>query len=384
MNTQTQVIDPSLLTMTLIHHGGHRAQAWWRSAVLYEYAFTVSEQPDLAARALPGAHSLGIDGVVLPSGGRPITASVAKELVALHHDHDLRIIPSLAPSRAEAGMIADAQIWLEAGADGIDMRSALAAHQVRDSRPFQALVASYLDDGLLAGSMRNAADLREHIAEHWLGHLRDDSLTDVAFHASAIRAAITENFTTRDALGATPAWTTTYALYRCGPAGDSWQADRMSPQRVRAIAMMVLALPGAVYLLQGEEVGMRDWAAAHDSGERTEAVLRAQRCQLDDPDSMFTHYRRLLHVRRRHNLGTGTVAWVDGLHDPQRCVQFLNRCFLMVLNTSNQRLTIPAGSNIVHASTPVGVKMEGERIVRPASAVMIELPPFASCEHPGS
>lgn len=379
-----QTLDPSLLTMTLIHHGGHQQQAWWRSAVLYEYAFTVSEHGEVVKDALPGAVALGVDGVVIPSGGEPIAAARAKELVSLHHGASLRVIASLAPSRGEDGMLADAQTWLEAGADGIDLRSALATRRLQDSRPFQALVAAYREDGLLAGSMRTAADLPAHVAEHWLGHLRDDSLTDVAWNAAAIREAITVNFATRDALGATPAWTTTYALYRCGPAGESWQADRMSTKRVRAIATMVLSLPGAVYLLQGEEVGLRNWASDNDPAARTAAVLTAQRAQMDDPASMLSHYRRLLHLRRHHDLGRGTVAWVDGLKNTAGCVQFLNRCFLVLLNTGKGQLTLPAASNIVAASAPIGVRAEGERVVPANAAVMLELPPFASCEHPGS
>lgn len=376
------MLDPSLLTMTLIHHGAHREQTWWRSAVLYEYAFTVSEHFEVVASALPGARALGVDGVVIPSGGQPIGAAQADELTELHHQAGLRVVASLAPSRGEDGMIADAHTWLEAGADGIDLRSALASKRLHDSRPFQALVAAYRDDGLLAGSMRNASDLPAHVAEHWLGHLRDDSLTDVAWQAGAIRQAITENFATRDALGATPAWTTTYALYRCGPAGESWQADRMSTKRVRAVAMMVLSLPGAVYLLQGEEVGLRNWASDNDPAARTQAVLAAQRAQMDDPSSMLSHYRRLLHLRRHHDLGRGTVAWVDGMHNANACVQFLNRCFLVVLNTARNQLTLPAASNIVAASAPIGVRAEGERVVPANAAVMLELPPFASCEHP--
>lgn len=384
MSIQTQVFDPSLLTMTLIHHGGHRQQTWWRSAVLYEYAFTVSEHFDVVAKAMPGASALGVDGVVIPSGGQAISSKRASALVEAHHAAGLRVVASLAPTRGEDGMIADAQTWLAAGADGIDLRSALASKRLADSRPFQALVAAYREDGLLAGSMRTASDLPAHVAEHWLGHLRDDSLTDVAWKASAIRKAITENFATRDALGATPAWTTTYALYRCGPAGESWQADRMSTKRVRAIAMMVLSLPGAVYLLQGEEVGLRNWASDNDPAARTDAVLAAQHAQMDDPSSMLSHYRRLLHLRRRHDLGRGTVAWVDGLKDTSTCVQFLNRCFLVLLNTAHSQLTLPAASNIVAASAPIGVRAEGERVVPANAAVMIELPPFASCEHPGS
>lgn len=367
-----------LLTMTLVHPADRGPQPWWRSAVLYEYAFVAGQCPDLARACVAEAVVLGTDGAVLPTGVESVDTATAADIVAAHHDAGLRLIPSLAPSRGQDGMLADAELWLEAGADGIDLRSALAAGIVHNSGPFHALLAHYGDDLLLAGAMRTADDLPAHLAEQWLGHLRDDSLTDVPWKTDAIRAAVTENFQLRDALGATPAWTTTYAMYRIGPSGQSWQADRMSPARVRATALMVMALPGAVYLLQGEEVGLRDWSLDQEPHERCQMVKRLHAEQHNNPASMVEHYRRSLHLRREFQLGSGTVAWVDSHTAELSLLQLVNRRHLIILNTTAAAVTLPAEMSVVHASADMRRLADGRLVLPADTALMSHLPDFGT------
>lgn len=367
-----------LLTMTLVHPADRGAQPWWRSAVLYEYAFVAGQCPELAVECVAEAVALGADGTVLPTGVDRLDPATAADIVAAHHRAGLRLIPSLAPSRGQDGMLADAELWLDAGADGIDLRSALAAKIVHNSGPFHALLARYGDDLLLAGAMRTTDDLPTQLAEQWLGHLRDDSLTDVPWQAAAIRAAVTGNFQLRDALGATPAWTTTYAMYRNGPAGQSWQADRMSPARVRATALMVMALPGAVYLLQGEEVGLRDWSLNQEPHERCRAVQRSHAEQHNNPASMVEHYRRSLHLRREFQLGSGTVAWVDSDAAAPGLLQLVNRRHLIILNTSTAAVTLPAEMSVEHASADMRRLADGRLVLPADTALMSHLPDFGT------
>lgn len=370
-------MDPALLRLSVVHHAVRSPQPWWRSAVLYEYSLAASEHPELAIECIDQAADLGVHGAVVPTGAAPVERSHAQAIVAAHHDAGLRVLPSLAPARGQRGLLADAETWLECGADGIDLRSALAAGQVEHTGPFHALVHSARDDGLLAGAMRSRDDLAGHLADAWLGHLRDDTLTDVPWEASAIRQAVTTTFTSRDALGASPAWTTTYALYRCGPRGDSWQADRMPVDRVRAVALMVMGLPGAVYLLHGEEVGMRDWSLETDPRERTRRVREAHAQQRQDPASMVEHYRRCLRLRAEYELGTGTVAWVEGHRYGPDLVAALNRTQLLVLNASREAIWLPEHTEVAHSSTSLRRRADGELQLPANAAVMITLPPFA-------
>ena len=380
LDPHTTTLRPDLQTMTLVHRAGRGEQAWWRSVVLYEYSFTAGAQPALATECIADAVRLGVDGVVVPSGPDAISPEVAAQIVSAHQAAGLRVIASLAPSRGQDGLLADAETWLNAHVDGIDLRSALAAKQVTSTGPFHALIAEHCHEGLLAGAMRERDDLTGHLAEDWLGHLRDDSLTDVPWNADEIRNAVTKTFNTRDALGASPAWTTTYALYRTGPAGDSWQADRMPVARVRAAALMVIALPGACYLLQGEEVGLRDWSLDHDPAARVAQVHEAQLAQANDPTSMFEHYRRSLRLRDDYQLGTGTVAWVDGAHRASGTLELLNRCMLIVLNTAAEPVLLPESVKLQHASTDIRRLSDGRLVVPSDAAAMIELPPFAMSE----
>ncbi|OKL54078.1 hypothetical protein BSZ39_06070 [Bowdeniella nasicola] len=376
----TTTLRPDMNTMTLVHRASRGTLAWWRSVVLYEYSAEAATHAEAAIDCVADVTRLGADGVVIPSGAQPISSADAAAIVSAHHEAGLKVVPSLSPSRGKDGLLEDAQTWLAAGADGIDLRSALAVDHDLATGPFHALLAEHLDDGLLSGAMRERDDVADHLAEDWLGHIRDDSLTDAPWDADEIRDSITRTFATRDALGASPAWTTTYALYRRGPSGTSWQANDHSPNRVRATALMVMALPGACYLLQGEEVGLRDWSLDQAPAERAQRVRAAQLEQEFDPTSMFEHYRRSLHLRRGHRLGTGTVAWIDGAHRADGTLELLNRCLLTVLNTSSRPVALPEAVNLVHASTDIRRLSDGRLVLPSDAAAMIELPPFAGSE----
>ncbi|MGB2875914.1 MAG: alpha-amylase family glycosyl hydrolase [Gaiellaceae bacterium] len=109
-------------------------------------------------------------------------------------------------------------------------------------------------------------------------------------------------------------------------------ASRVGPRDVRAAAELLLTLPGAAFLYQGDEIGLpegpgadppldragRDpfrhpmqWDASPTGGftngepwlPPVDPQERNVEAQLADPDSLFHHYRRLIELRR--GLGKG-------------------------------------------------------------------------------
>jgi alpha-glucosidase len=179
--------------------------------------------------------------------------------------------------------------------------------------------------------------------------------------------------------------------------GPQPSADlELGRRRARAELLLELALPGGVYLYQGEELGLEEvedlpeellqdptwersgrtergrdgcrvplpWAASGPSlGFGTAAPWLPQpagwaalsvEAQDGDPDSMLTLYRQALHLRRElPALGAGTgqdVHWVD--MGPDVVAFARDPHFLCVVNTGAEPLPLPWGELLL-ASDPV-------------------------------
>jgi len=206
------------------------------------------------------------------------------------------------------------------------------------------------------------------------------------WRAADLRAVITESLAAYDAVGATTTWVlsnhdvvrhpTRLGLEPPGGkpggigVGDPQPDEELGLRRARAATLLMLALPGSAYLYQGEELGLPEhttlpdderqdptwWRSEHTERGRdgcrvplpweAEApaygfsptglswlsqpeswaryALDRQRCV---PGSTFEMYRAALGLRREYKLGTGSLAWVDGLSqdDAQSVVAFINR-----------------------------------------------------------
>jgi alpha-glucosidase len=176
-------------------------------------------------------------------------------------------------------------------------------------------------------------------------------------------------------------------------------------RRAAAAVLTILALPGAAYLFQGEELGLEDvdvppqqrqdpiWtrsggAVTGRDGCRApipwtsdgpgygftsgtpwlpfgpDAADRSAEAQLDDDSSMLSFYREALEVRRKHT--PGSFAWLaSGV--PAGALAFRHGDLLCALNTSKTvaRLPLTAGARVLLASAP-GVTLEQGVLSLPA------------------
>jgi alpha-glucosidase len=81
-------------------------------------------------------------------------------------------------------------------------------------------------------------------------------------------------------------------------------ATRLGPQHARAAATLLLTLPGAAFIYQGDEVGQQD---GPDRGEdragrdpfRAPVPWDEVAAQREDPGSLLRHHRDLIALRRR-------------------------------------------------------------------------------------
>ncbi|MFI7046126.1 glycoside hydrolase family 13 protein [Streptosporangium sandarakinum] len=184
---------------------------------------------------------------------------------------------------------------------------------------------------------------------------------------AALRRSIEQTIATHTPLGAPPTWVLSNhdvarVVTRYGRADTSWDhGDRrdgapsdlgLGGRRARAAALLAMALPGGVYVYQGEELGLPEvddipdalrqdpmWTrSGHTvpgrdgcrvplpwSGEKPPFGFGAGEpwlpqpeewraltveAQSADPGSMLTLYRAALRIRR-DRLGDGTLTWID-------------------------------------------------------------------------
>ncbi|MEL7209032.1 MAG: alpha-amylase family glycosyl hydrolase, partial [Actinomycetota bacterium] len=234
-------------------------------------------------------------------------------------------------------------------------------------------------------------------------------LLNAPFDATAFRSTIDDALSAAVAEGSIPTWvlsnhdvmrhTTRYGL----DADQLWitwpldgNRDALDPERglrrARASLLMLLALPGSVYLYQGEELGLPEvWDLDEDvlddpvwemSGHTLKgrdgcrvplpwtdeppalgfgdsepwlpqperfAALAASR-QDGDPGSTLELYRRLLRLRSEHLPGDDGLTWLDGaagVLDYRRGNGL--RC---TLNTGDTAVAVPAGRQLANSVGP--------------------------------
>jgi len=178
-------------------------------------------------------------------------------------------------------------------------------------------------------------------------------------------------------------------------------------RRARAAVMLVAALPGGMYVYQGEELGLEEiedipsalrqdptwWQMGHTdpgrdgcrvplpwSGDRKPfgfspagapapwlpqpdgwASLTVA-AQEDDPGSMLHLYRRVLGFRRRALVGAGDLRWLPG---PDGVLAFDRGPFQCWVNTTEKPVDLPPGRHLVLCSGPEADETAG---VLPAQA----------------
>ncbi|GDY32344.1 glycoside hydrolase family 13 protein [Gandjariella thermophila] len=243
-------------------------------------------------------------------------------------------------------------------------------------------------------------ELRVRDEERFARYLRPDELhlgvnfqlLEADFDADSVRGSIERTLDAVARVGAAPAWTLSNhdVVRHVSRYGDGAVGQR----RARAMALVQLALPGTVYLYNGEELGLPnvelpDWALQDPIWERSGRAWRGRdgcrvplpweghappfgfstgphswlpvphewarltvEAQLEDPDSMLSLYRQAIELRRTHPAFVGTgVEWYGA---PPGCFAFRRRGggLICALNTSGTAVPLPPGELLL-ASGPV-------------------------------
>ena len=376
----TEAVAPvGMVTTRLVHRAARGSQEWWRSAVVY-----VNEPPLLGAVATSedvadriaqlrlvsrlGVQAIRIGCPPLPGEtGEDVIASV-DELLLRAHRTGLRVILRIDPldPRDEAC----ARFWMSRGADGLDLGPVQESEPVSHSRyrALHALLAEHArdEDPILSTRLTPAVQDRaaEMLHEDWLHHLVDADLLHVTRPDDFI-TSVTESLRIRDALGTAGAWL----------VPDVVEAG--SPLLALTGALVVLAMPGAVYLRQGIEVGLPVKTAPerdHARIVRTAELLEQQRGVSGTP---FETIRAALRLRSDHRLGLAALAWVDELEGPvpEHVLAFLSGEMLVIANLGEDDVRLPIDSEVLLSSGPVSYSAAGAPSLPPETAAWMWLEP---------
>ncbi|MGH7812868.1 MAG: alpha-amylase family glycosyl hydrolase [Candidatus Binataceae bacterium] len=179
--------------------------------------------------------------------------------------------------------------------------------------------------------------------------------------------------------------------------------------RAKVAAAMIMAIRGTPFLYYGEEIGMpdatpqgrardpmgRDWCRTpmQWSGAPNGGFSKADHtwlpcgdfasvnvtAQKDDPNSMFSFYRRLIRVRKENPaLTEGEMKWLEGAPDDCLCFhrEAPNQRLLVALNFTAEPRTIPSAGGKIILSTRVertGESLRGSLELGPDEAAIVEL-----------
>ncbi|MFC8076885.1 glycoside hydrolase family 13 protein [Streptomyces sp. NPDC057307] len=289
---------------------------------------------------------------------------------------------------------------------------------------------------------------RTFVGEVWLPtpdqfarYLRPDELHSAfnfeflccAWDAAALRDVITGTLAAHLPVGAPPTWVlsnhdTIRHVTRYGredtsfEMGDKRLSDPSDPvlgrRRARAAALLTMALPGGVYVYQGDELGLpevqdipdaliqdptfarslgtdrgRDgcrvplpWTGATASlgfspdgapaapwlPQPADWAAMSVEAQLDDPDSVLTLYREALALRRARLVGLPeTLALADAGADTV-CFDRPGG-FRCLVNIGTEAVAVPAGARVLLSSGPVARDADGVLRVPADTCVWLDL-----------
>ncbi|MBM6978359.1 MAG: glycosidase [Actinomyces succiniciruminis] len=398
-------------TTTLVHRAYAGPVEWWRDTLVYEVA-----SPELGAEQLGDLGnvcehvvSLGF-GAILIRPSRLATSTDISEFrrfAERAHEQGLRVIvrisgalgPVTGPHAHEAnpilvgeergfeGLVERAGCFLAAGADGVDLGTIIPP-EVWDQSDLQrlsdyftlmqSLLAQHVPDGTLGADVSASYPdaLRHHLQDDWLHHLRDDRLMLSRWDPQSLTDAITHSLREHDRFGAAPVWRFLpgYRLVDQANPGDGsrWFETAPGPElRRRALALqaLVLALPGSVYLRQGDEIGLSDADKPTDPlalAELVQAQAASQGTQFGSPLATVRH---ATYVRHEHHLAVAPFAFVQGLDwSPRDVLTALTRDVLVLVNTSSRALLLPEHAEVLLSSAQLG--QDGDNLIVPPTTTV--------------
>lgn len=384
--TETSSDEPAVTTV-LVHRVHRGAAPWWSHVVACDVAGSLddAELSEVAGLLLDLSRA-GFGAVLIRPARSDIAVdgSVLADFVTRAHRAGLKVLVRLSGARVPgdpggdgAGAFTDLEdgasalvvrtrAALKAGADGIDLgiidegdalvpRDVAAARAVRFTHLVRILHAELADFDPLPiltaeTLLGDDAAFHRHLEEDWFHHLRDDALVTAPWEARVLRERVGRSLSDRDLLGQVAAWhwSHTRVVHDSAHVPEGSWEHGASESRKTAMALYSLTLPGAAYVpfchLGGrtEPVGRgeapsdrhhRTWAGSDQAAAEARLLARATR------------------VRAERLMGTGSLAFVDGLAwAPPGVSVHVCAGVMVVLNASDAPVDVPAEHRLLLSS----------------------------------
>lgn len=363
---------------SIVHRATKGPSPWWHASTILSPSTLYSPATESALQEeARRARAAGFDAVLIePETSAPLVApeSPLAAFISGIRGSGLRVlvrIPNdtlsslgargLDMENRVSSILARTRGALAAGADGVDLgvcveeddsspvRAALARERFAALvRQVEAEAASWDSQPIVTARIdgADAERVRSHLEEEWFHHLCDDSLRRASWSAEAIRDAVVSSLAVRDRVGAVAPWSFDLTA----------TPERLPlPARESALLVYALSLPGAVHAVCSRPDALGDTAPGSFSID--EAAARALRARIES------------------GLGTGALGFVDGLEwaGPGVSVH-ANGPVLVVLNTSDALVRVPASAGLLLSSAPVEVLESGESRVPADCCAWFETP----------
>ena len=400
-------------TTTLVHRPYDGPEEWWRHALVYEIPSPALGAAELnrTTPIIEHALYLGMDALLI----RPSLLEVSSEIDSIRRFIDaageqglrtiVRISGALGPitgpyakqtnsfitglEGAGDDLLRRSEAYLRAGAAGIDLGTIVppqVTNEIRLDRlsaycaMLHGQLAEYVEEGIIGADV--TADypdsLRHHLQDDWVHHLRDDCLTLTRWDAESLTSHLTRSLDEHDRFGATPTWRflPPHILSEHLDPGDGqrWYSVDHYERLRRGLALqaMMLALPGSLYLRQGDEIALSDSDKPTAPLELADMVIEHTQGQASQFGSPAATVRHAAHVRLEYNLACAPLAFVTGLEwCPAEALAFLVRGVLVVVNTSDAPIVLPPEAKVLLSSQPLR-QDQGRLLVPPTTATWLE------------
>jgi alpha-glucosidase len=256
---------------------------------------------------------------------------------------------------------------------------------------FRRVLDSYPGDRMAVGEVWVADDerLARYVRSDELNLAFNFELVVAAWGAESFRKAIDSSVAAMAGVGAPCTWV--LGNHDVDRPATRYGGGTVGVARARAAALIQLSLPGAVYIFNGDELGLRNvelpdealrdptwersghtergrdgervpmpWSGStppygFSTGETTWLPMPADwadvtvEAELADPDSTLHLYRSALAPRRALFAGAGEIEWLDA---PIGVLAYRRGEVTVVLNTGAEPALLPPGSVVV-ASGPL-------------------------------
>lgn len=312
-------------------------------------------------------------------------------------------------SPAASGVPLEPEISDEAG-DSAPYWGQDGVHEIY--RDWRKLLDEYPDDRVLAAEawVDPLPRLANWVRPDEMHQAFNFAYLETPWNAEALRHVIDDSLAAFAAVGAPSTWVlsnhdvvrhaTRLSVTEANPQGHglgprSKGLPEYAPglRRARAATALMLALPGSVYLYQGEELGLPEVIDVPDDARQDPTWFRtngerygrdgcrvplpwestapsygfgpsdaswlpqpaqwaelARDVQQDDPSSTLSLYRDALARRRAHDLGAGTLEWLPGY--PESVIAFRNGDVVVVANAGDAPVELPEG-DVLLSSEPI-------------------------------